>query len=83
MNLTDVLPCSAEELFKIQHEHSESKSDTTARRLRLKPFQDAFMMCLYKCGPLTDDPKQEYCIHMSALALIDIMIEEYSKKSAV
>ena len=83
MNLTDILPCTAEELFKLQHEHEEGRDALKTRALRLKPFADAFMMCVESCGQLTGNLRQEYSIHMSALALIDIMIEDYSKKNAI
>jgi hypothetical protein len=83
MNLTDVLPCTAEELYKLQHDHKENKDCTDARRDRLRPFADAFIMCTRSCGFLTDNPRQEYAIHMSALALIDFIIEDYTKRDAV
>lgn len=83
MHLTDIIPLTAEELFRIQHEYEETKEELAARKARLEPFSKAFLMCLRECGPLTDDPKNEYCIHMSALALIDIFIQEYTKKNVV
>ena len=84
MNLTDVLPCTAEELFKIQHEATvESKETFQGRKARLKPFSDAFIMCVKKCGPCTNDIQSEYSIHMAAIALLDILIEAYTKRHAI
>lgn len=83
MNLTDILPCTAEELYRLQHDHLEDKKILYARKTRLKPFEDAFIMCAQSCGHLTDDIRVEYSIHMAALALVDIMIEDYSKKNAL
>jgi hypothetical protein len=82
MNLTDILPLNGDDLHKLIHrnEPPERKS-IDARTKRLKPFEDYIKKCFLECGTCTDNPQEEYKISMVTICMIDIMIEEYSKRA--
>jgi hypothetical protein len=82
MNLTDILPLNGDDLHKlVHHDNVPMKEHIKSRVARLRPFEAYLSKCFHECGTATGDPETEFKVSMVTICMIDIMIEEYSKRA--
>lgn len=78
MNLTDIIPPGQWDYLS----HFERDKDRDARFERImKAYSADVLKCLLECGPMTDDPQQEYKLTMALLCLVDVIIERATRST--
>jgi hypothetical protein len=77
MNLTDLIP--PRQWHKLAHQQIDTNRDNRCERIRDAYSKDV-IQCLTQCGTSCTDPKTEYMLIMSTMALLDHMIEQVTKK---